>query len=253
MTEMTRYDHGVPSWVDLGTADVKAALSFYQSLFGWDAQDMGEQAGHYTIVSIEGKQVAAVSPMQQNSGPPYWTTYVNVDDVDTIASKVESAGGKTLAGPMDVMDAGRMAVFSDVTGAAIAVWRPGMHMGAEVINVPGALTWNELATSDLSRSRTFYSQVFGWTWTESDVYSEAKVGDRHVAGAMPRPPMIPAQVPDHWLVYFGANDVDGDSKRAVDLGASLLAGPQDIPDGGRFCVLADPQGAVFALFKGREG
>lgn len=253
MTAMSRYEHGVPSWVDLGTSDQKGALAFYQGLFGWDAEDMGEQSGHYTIVSVDGKQVAAISPAQQDDGPPYWTTYVNVDDAENIVKKVESAAGKTLAGPMDVMDQGRLAVFADVTGAAIAVWQPGQHIGAQRINVPGALTWSELATSDLPRSRTFYAQVFGWVWTESDVYSEAKIGERHVAGAMPRPPMIPAEVPDHWLVYFGADDVDADSKRAVDLGATLLAGPQDIPDGGRFCVLADPQGAAFALFKSRDG
>jgi predicted enzyme related to lactoylglutathione lyase len=253
VTEMTRYDHGVPSWVDLGTSDPKEALRFYQGLFGWQAEDMGEQSGHYTIVSIDGKQVAAISPAQQDQGPPRWTTYVNVDDAAATAQKVEAAGGRTLAAPMDVMEQGRLAVFADVTGAVIAVWEPAQHIGAQLINAPGALTWNELATSDLARSRVFYSDVFGWSWTESDVYSEAKIGDSHVAGAMPRPPMLPAGLPDHWLVYFGAGDVDADSKRAVDLGATLLAGPQDIPDGGRFAVLADPQGAAFALFQAREG
>ena len=61
---------------------------------------------------------------------------------------------------------------------------------------------------------------------------------------------MPADVPDSWLVYFGAADVDADVKKAADLGASVIAGPADIPGTGRFAVLIDPQGAAFALFQG---
>ena len=81
MPEMTRYEHGVPSWVDIGTHDLGAGVRFYSELFGWDGQDMGEEAGHYTIAAKDGKQVAAISPAQ-DPGPPRWTTYINVDDVD---------------------------------------------------------------------------------------------------------------------------------------------------------------------------
>src|SRR5580658_4392332 len=109
MPEMTRYEHGVPSWVDIGVHDLKGGVDFYAELFGWDVQDMGEEAGHYSIVSKSGKQVAAISPAQ-DPGPPRWTTYINVDDVDEVAAKVESAGGKVIVPPMDVMTAGRMAI-----------------------------------------------------------------------------------------------------------------------------------------------
>src|ERR1700744_4883212 len=121
MPEMTRYEDGVPSWVDLGSPGPKMALAFYSALFGWEGQDMGEEAGHYTIVSKAGKQVAAISPAQ-DPGPPRWTTYINVDDIDAIAKKAESAGGTVIVAPMDVMSAGRMAIFADTTGAMIAAW-----------------------------------------------------------------------------------------------------------------------------------
>jgi predicted enzyme related to lactoylglutathione lyase len=77
MPEMTRYEHGVPSWVDIGTQDPSTGVRFYSELFGWEGQDMGEEAGHYTIVTKDGKQVAAISPAQ-DPGPPRWTTYINV-------------------------------------------------------------------------------------------------------------------------------------------------------------------------------
>jgi uncharacterized protein len=248
MPEMTRYEHGVPSWVDIGTPDPQAAVAFYAALFGWQGQDMGEEAGHYTIVSKDGKMVAAISPAQ-DPGPPRWTTYINVDDIDSVAKAAESAGGTVIVAPMDVMKAGRMAIFQDTTGAVIAAWQPGDHLGAQLVNEPGSITWNELSTSDLAKSRSFYSDTFGWGWGGSDEYAEAQVAGRTVAGVTPRRPDLPAEVPDHWLVYFGSADVDADAKKAADMGATIVAGPMDIPGTGRFAVLMDPQGAAFAIFK----
>ncbi len=249
MPEMTRYEHGVPSWVDIGMADPRAGLAFYGELFGWEGQDMGEEAGHYTIASKGGKQVAAISPVQEDPGPPRWTTYVNVDDIDAVAHKAKSAGGSVIVEPMDVMTAGRMAIFQDTTGAFIAAWQPGDHLGAQLVNEAGAFVWGELATSDLAKSKTFYTDVFGWGWGGADEYAEAQVGGRTIGGAMPRPEGMPSEVPDHWLVYFGATDVDGDAKKATALGATILVDPTDIPGTGRFAVLADPQGAAFGLYK----
>lgn len=249
MPEMTRYDHGVPSWVDIGMADPKAGFAFYGELFGWEGQDMGEEAGHYTIASKGGKQVAAISPAQDDPGPPRWTTYVNVDDIDAVAQKAKSAGASVVVEPMDVMTAGRMAIFQDTTGAFIAAWQPQEHLGAQLVNEPGAFVWGELATSDLAKSKAFYSDVFGWGWAGPDEYAEAQVAGRTVCGVMPRPEGMPSEVPDHWLVYFGATDVDADADRATGLGATILVDPTDIPGTGRFAVLADPQGAAFGLYK----
>ena len=249
MSEMTKYDHGVPSWVDIGTPDPKAALAFYSALFGWEGQDMGEEAGHYTICSKKGLMVAAISPAQ-DPGPPRWTTYVNVDDVDAVAEQVPGAGGSVVVEPMTVMTAGRMAIFADVTGAAIAAWQPNEHPGAQLVNEAGAYTWAELATSDLGRSKSFYSAVFGWGWAGTDDYAEAQVAGRTVAGVMPRPAEMPSEVPDFWQVYFGAADVDADTQKASGLGAGVLVEPREMPGTGRFSVLVDPQGATFALFQG---
>ena len=249
MPEMTNYEHGVPSWVDIGMHDLQSGLRFYTELFGWDAKDMGEEAGHYTIVSKSGKQVAALSAAQ-DPGPPRWTTYVNVDDIEDVSKKVGPAGGKVVFGPIDVMTAGKMAIFEDTTGAYIAAWQPGDHLGAQLVNEPGAFIWDELSTSDLSKSKDFYSAVFGWGWGGSEEYTEAQVSGRTIGGVMPRPAEMPSEVTDHWLVYFGTSDVDQDTKRASDLGATVVVEPTDIPDTGRFSVLLDPEGAAFALFQG---
>lgn len=247
MPEMTGYIHGVPSWVDIGTTDLGAALAFYGELLGWQGQDMGEEAGHYTIVTRAGKQVAAISPAQ-DPGPPRWTTYINVDDVDAVTKTVGDAGGQVVFGPMDVMTQGRMAIFADPTGAFVAAWQPRDHIGAQLVNETGALCWNELSTSDLGRAKTFYGAVFGWTFGGSDEYAEAQVDGRTVAGLMPRPAEMPSEVPDHWLPYFGVDDVDASVEQARSLGGSVVFGPADIPGTGRFAALVDPQGAAFAIF-----
>ena len=249
MAEMTEYEHGVPSWVDIGLPDLQAGVRFYAELFGWQTEDLGEEAGHYTMAMKNGKLLAALS-IAQDPGPPRWTTYVNVDNADAVIEKVNAAGGTVIVEPMDVMAAGRMAIFADTTGAVIAVWQAGEHAGAQLVNEAGALSWNELSTSDLAKSKEFYSAVFGWGWGGSDEYAEGQVNGRTVCGVMPRPEGMPAEMPDHWLVYFGTGDVDGDVKRAQDLGATVAVEPTDIPGTGRFSVLIDPQGAVFAIFKG---
>ncbi len=249
MAEMTHYEHGVPSWVDMGAADYGAAVSFYSQLFGWESQDMGEEAGHYHMVSKGGKLVGGIGPAQ-DPGPPRWTMYINVDDVDSVAKAVEAAGGRVLAPPMDVMTAGRMTVFADSTGAVASAWQAKDHAGAQLVNEPGSFTWSELHSSDVGKSKEFYSEVFGWGWGGAPEYSEVQVGGRSVAGLMPRPPGLPAEVPDNWLIYFGSADLEADSQRAKELGATVLVPATEVPNMGRFSVIMDPQGGTFAIFQG---
>ena len=89
-------------------------------------------------------------------------TYVNVDSADDTATKVAANGGTVFMPPMDVMDAGRMAVFADPVGAVIGLWQPNQHTGAQVANEPGTYCWSELITTDLDASKAFYGAVFGW-------------------------------------------------------------------------------------------
>ena len=252
MPEFTSYSHGTPSWVDHGARDIAASNSFYANLFGWEAEDQGEEAGHYTILRKSGKTVAGNMGIMMEGQPSAWTTYVSVEDADKTIDIAKEAGATVFVGPMDVMDIGRMAVFADPTGAAIGIWQPKTFIGAELANEAGSFSWNELNTRDVPSAKTFYTKVFGWTANDLDMdgmtYTEWKLAGKTVAGMMTMPEMVPPEVPAHWLVYFGTEDTDATVAKAADSGATTLVPPTDIPPG-RFAVLMDPDGAAFAVIK----
>ncbi|MGH2719551.1 MAG: VOC family protein [Actinomycetota bacterium] len=248
--EVESYDHGVPSWVDHSSADPAKASEFYSQLFGWDVQAGPPEAGGYGMAAKNGRLVAGIGP-NMSPGPAVWATYVNVDSADDIAAKVEAGGGRVLAPPMDVMEAGRLGVFADPAGAVFGVWEPGAHKGAGLVNEESTVGWNELITDDVEGAKSFYGSVFGW---EPDVheqaggpaYTEFKVGGRSIAGMMGRPPGMPAEAPPFWGVYFVVPDTDAAVAQITGLGGAVMMGPQDIPQG-RIAVVADPVGAVFNI------
>jgi predicted enzyme related to lactoylglutathione lyase len=244
-----------PGWIDIGT-DVAGARTFYTAMFGWDAADAGppEESGGYGFFLKDGRMVAGFGP-QQNPGPPVWSMYVMVPDADEIATKVTAAGGTVVVPPMDVMDAGRMGVFQDSTGAFFSVWQPGQHRGAQTVREPGSFTWSELDTRDVEGAKAFYAAVFGWGAETSDgggmTYTEWKVGGESVGGMMDMPPGVPDEVPPYWLVYLAVEDVDAAVGRVQELGGTAMMPGMDFP-GGRFAVVSDPQGGMFGLMSGAD-
>jgi predicted enzyme related to lactoylglutathione lyase len=247
--EIERYDHGVPSWVDLGSDDVSAAKDFYRGLFGWNTPEGPPEAGGYAVCDLNGKTVAGLGPNMNPAAPPHWSTYVNVDNADDTVAKVEANGGMVYMPPMDVMEAGRMAVFADPAGAAIGLWQPHQHMGAQLVNEPGTYCWSELMTDDLAGSKAFYKAVFGWEAETQGPegpggYTEWKVGGRSVGGMMAKPEQMPADAPSFWGVYFAVADTDASVALSQELGASVMMSPMDI-EPGRFALLIDPVGAMF--------
>ncbi|MGH3830364.1 MAG: VOC family protein [Pseudonocardiaceae bacterium] len=252
MAQRTSYPQGRPNWVDLQTTDPDAAKSFYGQLFGW-RYDEGPmpQGGVYSMAMKDDGAVAAIAPqppgLAAQGVPPRWNTYLAVDDVDAVVARVEPAGGKLLMAPFDVMEAGRMAVALDPTGAAIALWQAHQHIGATRVNEPGAVAWNELRTDDETAAVAFYQQVLGLTTGTMDfgegAYTLFKSGEDTVAGVT----APPAGVPSHWHVYFAVEDASDVARRASELGGTVVNGPMDTPIGA-MAMLRDPQGGAFSIF-----
>ncbi|RZV45867.1 MAG: VOC family protein [Acidimicrobiales bacterium] len=252
----TSYAEGTPSWIDLTTSDPAAALAFYGELFGWtfDASPTAD-GNEYVMASLNGHTAAGM--MQQRADlaemdvPSMWNTYITVDDIAATVAKVESAGGSIMMPSLEAMDAGHMAVVSDTTGAIICLWQPNQHIGCEIVNEAGALTWNELIDDDIPAANAFYAEVFGMAAVAQDMgggvtYNLFMVGDDMVAGAL-NPPM--EGIPNHWSVYFQVDDADATAERAAFLGGSAMGPATEIPTVGRIVVLQDPTGATFVAIQ----
>jgi uncharacterized protein len=251
MGDRTSYTPGTFSWAELSTTDPDAAKRFYGELFGWEADDqqIPGDGGVYTMLRLDGKDVAALFKGQEGM-PTAWASYVTVESADSAATRATDLGGTLMAEPFDVLDAGRMAVLQDPTGAVLSVWEAHGSIGANWVNGPGALSLNQLNTTDPEAAQRFYAELFGWRF--EDVSSEETrywgiYNGEALNGGMMALPADAGPVPSHWLVYFGSEDVDADAGR---LGGQVMVPPTDVP-GGRFLVAQDPQGAVFGLFSGR--
>jgi len=261
MTEVTRHEPGSFCWPELATTDDGGAKRFYTSLFNWSFED--SPAGPdmvYTMLKKQGKDVGALYKLgpDQKGVPPHWNTYVSAASADETAGKAKALGGKVLMEPFDVMDFGRMAIIEDHQGAKICIWEPKKHIGARVINEPGALCWAELDTTDTDSAGRLYTSLFGWGTkgggqaANQTEYIEWQLGGTSIGGMM-KIPKEWGPVPPSWLIYFAVTDVDAAAKKAGELGGGTMVPPTDIHGSGRFSVLQDPQGAVFAVYRPAAG
>jgi uncharacterized protein len=254
MAERTSYLEGTPCWVDLATSDPAGARAFYGGMFGWDFDiDPDPQTGNYTMCRLDGKNVVGMAGQPAEGGmPTVWMTYFAVDDVDKTAERVSEHGGKVHMAPMDVMDSGRMAVAADREGAMFGLWQARQHIGAELVNQPGTVVWNELMTRDLDGGTAFYTEVLGLRWEDYDTggegprYRLANTSVGNVGGALEMSAEMPAEMPASWGVYFAVQDAPAAVARATELGGSVQVPVFDTPQGPT-AVLRDPQGGTFSV------
>lgn len=246
-----------PVWVDLSSSDPAASREFYSRLFGWKVDVVPDpQYGGYAMAKIGEQDVAGIGPQQSPDAPSAWMVYVGTQDAEDLAARVRAAGGNVIAPPFDVGDAGRMAVFQDPAGAFISAWQP-KAMSGFLAGQPSTFGWAELNARGIEKAVPFYEKAFDWTAKKSDMgegappYTEFQLGGESIAGGMEMNPMVPAEVPSHWMVYFNVEDVDQSVRKATEAGAREMLAPQDFP-GGRFAIVGDPQGAAFGLLKMRE-
>ena len=246
-----------PIWIDLASSDPAGSREFYSKVLGWQVEvDPDPQYGGYALAKIGGKDAAGIGPKMMAEAPTAWSIYVGTSDAEGLAKKVQAAGGKVIAPPMHVGNQGTMAVFQDPSGAFISAWQADAMPGFTAVG-PGTFGWAELNSRGLDKALAFYGAAFGWVAKTSPMgegrppYTEFHLGEESIAGGLEMNPMMPAEVPSYWMVYFNVDDVDGAFRKAIEAGASEMLAPLDFP-GGRFAILGDPQGATFGLLKTLE-
>ncbi|MEA3278619.1 MAG: VOC family protein [Pseudomonadota bacterium] len=255
MPKQTSHAPGTFCWVDLATSDADGAKAFYTQLFGWTSEDMPTDQGvPYTMLRKGGEQVCAMFPLGPDMGDvPRWQSYITVTDANAAVESAEALGGRVLMPPMDVMQAGRLAMIEDPVGAVFGLWQAGEHAGSDLRNEPGALCWNELQTSDRAVAGRFYAGLFGWSTNASQSIMEGKYDifaseGKEVGGMLQIEPDW-GEVPPNWSVYFGVEDCDAAIAEATHLGGKPLFPAMEVENVGRFAFLQDPQGSVFAVIQ----
>jgi predicted enzyme related to lactoylglutathione lyase len=254
MQVVKSYPDGVFSWVDLGTTDTEAAKRFYSTIFGWSFLDLPSSSGAiYSIAQLENYMVAGLGPMDPDTAaqgvPPYWTSYINHGDVDAATDRAAAAGGTVILPPFDVDESGRMAIIQDPSSAMFGVWQPGTHIGAQLVNIPNTLVWNELQTPDVNGAMEFYRAVFDWTYeTDEQGYVVCKTEDRMQAGMMALTESM-GEVPPNWSHYFLVDDVNALIAKTRDLDGNVIVPASPAGAIGEFSVLQDPQGAIFSIIR----
>ncbi len=254
---MPDYAPGTPSWVELSSADADASAAFYDALMGWSAIAPGpvEETGGYRMFQQDGKNVGGLMVHMQEGQPTVWATYISVADADDTAAKVTAAGGTVMIEPMDVTDIGRMAYFIDPGGAVFGVWQAKTFTGADIVNEPNSLCWNEVMTRDSEANTAFYPAVFGWEVGRPafegapESYVVWELDGVPVGGMMQMSDeFFPPEISSHWGVCFAVADCDAIVAKALELGATITYEPMDMPIG-RFAGVTDPQGAAFSVMQ----
>lgn len=112
----------------------------------------------------------------------------------------------------------------------------------------GEFCWNELMASDVDKARDFYCELFGWEHSEipmgEQTYTVFKVGEQEVAGMMSNGGATP-----QWMSYIKVDNVDDTVEKVLQLKGDVRVPVTEIPNVGRFAIIADTTGATFSIWQ----
>ncbi len=254
MYKVTKYPHGTFSWADNNSTDPQAAKAFYQSLLGWDKDEMPiSPDATYTMFKLDGAYTAGLAgmmPQMREAGiPSHWNNYITVNDVDALADVVTANGGTIIYGPGNVFDNGRMMQIQDPTGAALGLWQPMNHIGAGIVNTVGAMCWNELLTRDAEAAQAFYGALFDWEFCPDENGYIRFLNNGRNNGAIMQIHANMGNMPSVWQPYFTVADIDAAVGQAGAAGGTVIIPKTVAPGAGHFAYLRDPAGAYFYIIQ----
>lgn len=244
---MTHHNIGRVVWREIMTDDTQKTKGFYGELFGWKFEDMDMGGSTYTIIKLGDVGIGGLMKKPMPQAPTAWLSYVSVTDADTIAKSAAAEGGNVVMPPMSIPDVGRIVVFTDFAGAAIAALQAD-SAGEPLPERPGvgAFCWETLATSDPERAKAFYAKVFGWQTHAGPTAEMLVLGTEksQVADVQKAENM-----PPNWLTYVHVEKLAAANERVTKLGGKVLMPLIEVPQVGKISAVQDPSGAVLGLFE----
>ncbi|MFI0432699.1 MAG: VOC family protein [Candidatus Nanopelagicales bacterium] len=251
---------GAPIWADLAASDVAAERSFYAGLLGWEYGDAHPDAGGWIMATVAGQPAAGMAPRQPQVPVSSWTMYFGCTDIDAATARAVDLGAQVYMPPMSVDVGGvhmcSIAVLADPTGAVFGLSQSGAHKGFGVTSGKGSVAWYELLTRDLDAAAEFYRELLGATITQADVpmdYRLIGVEGSDFGGLMTMPDEAPAEAPSYWSPYFTVDSAAAAATFATEQGATVIFGPQTMPDVGTIANLLDPEQASVNVLEPPRG
>lgn len=247
-------------WHDLITDTPAESRKFYEELFGWEFDSVGDVLGFgsndaYTLIRNNGRLIGGMvdaNRLQNQDNISQWVALFSVADIERAVELVESAGGTILTPPTDLANRGRIAVVADNTGALLALLQTKDGDPADRDPEVGDFLWDELWTDDVERATTFYQNLAAYEASDHNVedddreedYRLLTTNDKPRAGIMENPF---EGVKPVWVNYIRVEDPAAITARVEALGGRILveAQPRDI--GGEVAFIAGPSGAGIAL------
>lgn len=257
MGEEKKITYGRFVWHDMVSQDEEKAVKFYTQLFGWGVEDwdMGDQ-GVYRMWKAGDETQGGFMKAPAPEVPSHWVGYVQVENIEETAARVEQNGGTLMHDIIDIPEIGRALPIQDPTGGIIQAYQ-SLNPTAVAANFrPPELTvcWNELVSHDPAASQAFYTEVFGWKAVKEDMggfeYTLFMVDEMQVAGLMQAPPEHKG--PTVWLSHVYVDDLAKTKEKASSLGATILMEPKTMPGIGSFFLFRDPFGAFIYAFEPDE-
>jgi predicted enzyme related to lactoylglutathione lyase len=242
-------------WYELMTTNPAAANAFYGNVLGWHARDASMPGLAYQLMTVETTPVAGLTSLPDDARragvAPHWTGYVGVDDIDAVARRVETLGGRVHVPPMDVSNISRFSIIADPQETMLAlINRPQSPAGTSITaRATGCVGWHELLASSWEKAFAFYTALFGWQKAEAQqgimgTYQQFSAAGETIGGMYTKPPTLPHPF---WLYYFNVADIQAAAQRVEANGGEILYGPVEVPGGNWIVHCLDPQGAIFAL------
>ena len=228
--------NGQPCWVDIMVTDAdkqSGITSFLTNLFGMRWEIGGPETNFYGMGFIGDEQVMAVGLNEQGTGFP--VVYMHAADIETSAAAVTAAGGQVFMGPMQVMDAGSMALAVDPTGVVFGLWQGNLMKGFGIDNVPGSFNWFDLPTTAPDTAAEFYTQAFGLQYNDMSGGGILQHGENQLASIS----TAGEGMPSAWNPIFTSADLAATEARAVELGCNVLVSNMPVP-GGKISAVQQP-------------
>jgi uncharacterized protein len=225
---------------EVGAAEPRPLVAFYGELFGWGMETISEA---YTLIDTRGGRGLSGGVGRSDTGNPWATFYVEVDDLRATLERAEALGGRTVV-PVIELPGMAFAMFADPDGLLIGLTRAGAT--ADAVRRPpsdgdgAAVDWFEVLGSDAGRSQAFYRELFGWEVPEG-VYGQVTAG---IGGG------IGAGGDARWAtVYASVADVEACLARAEALGGTRVYGPDAVDDHTWTGAFRDPAGNLFGVYR----